>query len=247
MRQAPAGAQAALRAIRLLKVFSPERSEMALKEICEILELKRTTTHRLLAALESEAMIERDPLSGRYRLGAGVMALGVQAFRSSDLRESLRPVIEELARETGETATLEILVDRQTMILDEAPGSHLVSASGHIGTRWPLHATATGKIMLAFASEPGLLIPEPLEQCADATITDPHRLLEELEKIRQQGYAITVDELDRDFSAVAAPVRGPFGAVDGVVSVGGPSSRLTPARLAELGPHVRARAAARLV
>ena len=92
--------------------------------------------------------------------------------------------------------------------------------------------------------------PRPLaalEQCADATITDPHRLLEELEKIRQQGYAITVDELDGDFSAVAAPVRGPFGAVDGVVSVGGPSSRLTPARLAELGPHIRARAAARLV
>ncbi len=244
MRQAPPGTQAALRAIRLLKVFSPERPQMALKEICETLGLKRTTTHRLLAALESETLIERDPLSGRYRLGAGVMALGAQAFRSSDMRESLRPVIEELARETGETATLEILVDRQTMILDEAPGSHMVSASGHIGTRWPLHATATGKIMLAFASDPGSLIQEPLEQCSEVTITDLHRLLKDLEKIRQQGYAMTVDELDRDFSAVAAPVRGPFGAVDAVVSVGGPSTRLTPARLAELGPHIRARAAA---
>lgn len=217
---------------------------MVLKEICETLGLKRTTTHRLLAALESETLIERDPLTGRYRLGAGVMALGAQAFRSSDMRESLRPVIEELARETGETATLEILVDRQTMILDEATGSHLVSASGHIGTRWPLHATATGKIILAYAADPELLLQEPLEQCAEATVTDPDRLKQDLEKIRRQGYATTVDELDRDFSAVAAPIRAPLGGVAAVLGVGGPSTRLTPARLTELGPRIRERAAA---
>ncbi len=217
---------------------------MALMEICDELNLKRTTTHRLLAALESESLIERDPVSGRYRLGAGVMALGAQAFRSSDMRESLRSVLEYLAGKTGETATLEILIDRQAMILDEVSGSHLVSATGHIGTRWPLHATATGKVILAFAADPDVLLDTPLKSFAENTITDPAVLRKQLEEVRESGFAVTADELDADFSAVAAPVRGPLGHVDAVLGVGGPSTRLTPQKLNELGPALKTAAAA---
>ena len=104
----PQGAQAALRAIRLLKLFTNERPEMSLAEISRASGLNKTTTHRLLRALQSEALIDRNPATSAYSLGAGLMALGVQALASSDLRRRVRPVLRALARETGETATLEV-------------------------------------------------------------------------------------------------------------------------------------------
>ncbi|HEX9852654.1 MAG TPA: helix-turn-helix domain-containing protein, partial [Woeseiaceae bacterium] len=81
----PQGAQAALRAVRLLKRFSIERPEMSLAELSKASGLNKTTTHRLLRALQSEALIDRNPATGAYCLGAGLMALGVQALASSDL------------------------------------------------------------------------------------------------------------------------------------------------------------------
>ena len=146
----PQGAQAALRAIRLLKLFSNERPDMSLAELSRASGLNKTTTHRLLRALQSEALIDRNPATSTYSLGAGLMALGVQALASSDLRRRVRPVLRSLARETGETATLEVPVEDSMLILDEVAGRHVLGSAGNIGTRWPLHATSTGKVWLAF-------------------------------------------------------------------------------------------------
>ena len=146
----PQGAQAALRAIRLLKLFTIERSEMSLAEISCAAELNKTTAHRLLRALQSEGLIERNPANSSYSLGAGLMALGVQALASSDLRRRVRPMLRTLARETGETATLEVPVENSMLILDEVAGNHVVGSAGNVGTRWPIHATSTGKVWLAF-------------------------------------------------------------------------------------------------
>jgi DNA-binding IclR family transcriptional regulator len=146
----PQGAQAALRAVRLLKRFTIERPEMSLAELSKASGLNKTTTHRLLRALQSEALIDRNPATGAYCLGAGLMALGVQALASSDLRRRVRPVLRALARDTGETATLEVPVEDSMLILDEVAGRHVIGAAGNIGTRWPMHATSTGKAYMAF-------------------------------------------------------------------------------------------------
>jgi len=102
----PQGAQAALRAVRLLKLFTIERHEMSLAELSRLSGLNKTTTHRLLRALQSEGLIDRNAVSAAYSLGAGLMALGVQALASSDLRRRVRPLLKSLANDTGETATL---------------------------------------------------------------------------------------------------------------------------------------------
>ena len=115
----PQGAQAALRAVRLLKLFSNERPEMSLAELSRASGLNKTTTHRLLRALQSESLVDRNPATSAYSLGPGLMALGVQALASSDLRRRVRPVLRSLARETGETATLEIPFEESMLILDE--------------------------------------------------------------------------------------------------------------------------------
>jgi len=241
----PQGAQAALRAVRLLKLFTNERSEMSLAEISRASGLNKTTTHRLLRALQSESLIDRNPATSAYSLGAGLMALGVQALASSDLRRRVRPVLRTLARETGETATLEVPFEDNMLILDEVAGSHVIGSAGNIGTRWPIHATSTGKAWLAF-DEAGIeRLGEQLKPVTGSTLTDRDALQTQLAEIRRRGYAVTVDEVEEGYTAVATIIRGVLGDVQGALSIGGPTQRLTAVRRAELGTAL-CRAAQRL-
>jgi DNA-binding IclR family transcriptional regulator len=241
----PQGAQAALRAVRLLKLFTNERPEMSLAELSRASGLNKTTTHRLLRALQSESLIDRTPATSAYSLGAGLMALGVQALASSDLRRRVRPVLRTLARDTGETATLEVPFEDSMLILDEVAGSHVLGSAGNIGTRWPIHATSTGKAWLAF-DEAGIeRLDEQFKPLTASTLTARDDLSRQLGEIRRRGYAITVDEVEEGFSAVATIIRGVLGDVQGALSIGGPTQRLTAARRAELGVAL-CRAAQRL-
>lgn len=241
----PQGAQAALRAVRLLKLFTNERPEMSLAELSRASGLNKTTTHRLLRALQSESLIDRNPATSAYSLGAGLMALGVQALASSDLRRRVRPVLRTLARDTGETATLEVPFEDSMLILDEVAGSHVLGSAGNIGTRWPIHATSTGKAWLAF-DETGIdRLAETLAPMTASTITNKADLQPQLAEIRRRGYAVTVDEIEEGFTAVATIIRGVLGDVLGALSIGGPTQRLTAARRAELGVSL-CRAAQRL-
>jgi len=241
----PQGAQAALRAIRLLKLFTSERPEMSLVEISRASGLNKTTTHRLLRALQSESLIDRNPATTAYSLGAGLMALGVQALASSDLRRRVRPVLRLLARETGETATLEVPFEDSMLILDEVAGTHVVGSAGNIGTRWPIHATSTGKAWLAFDESGQERLMDVLKPLTGSTLTDLAMLQLQLVEIRRRGYAVTIDEVEDGFTAVATIIRGVLGDVQGALSVGGPTQRLNAARRAELGVKL-CRAAQRL-
>lgn len=233
--QPPQGAQAALRAVRLLKMFTSERPEMSLAEISRASGLNKTTTHRLLRALHSESLIDRNPVTSTYSLGAGLMALGVQALASSDLRRRVRPVLRTLARETGETATLEVPFEDSMLILDEVAGNYVLGSAGNIGTRWPIHATSTGKAWLAF-DETGIdRLTGRLKPLTTSTLTNRDALQPQLADIRQRGYAVTVNELEDGYTAVATIIRGALGDVQGALSVGGPTQRMPASRRAELG------------
>jgi DNA-binding IclR family transcriptional regulator len=242
MRKAPQGTQAVIRAIRLLKAFSADRPEPNLQELAAALHLTRTTAHRLLAALESEDLVTRQGDQGTYRLGPAAMALGMQALTGSDLRARVRPFLDALAAETGETATLEVLAGGQMLILDEVAGGRLSSPSGHVGTRWPLHATATGKLLLALVPETRQHLRLPLERYTAATITDLAALERELERAQRLGYATAAEELEEGFSAVAASIRNALGRVDAVISLGGATPRLSGKRLAAMGAMLKAAA-----
>ena len=234
-RAPPQGAQAALRAIRLLKQFTAEKPELQLAEICASAELNKTTTHRLLQALLSEELLERNPANGAYRLGRGMMALGVQALSNNDLRLRARPYLKRLADETGETATLEVPVDDTMLILDEISGKHFVGASGNVGTRWPIHATSTGKAFIAFEQNGADRLAANLASFTPNTITRFDKLERQLGEIRNRGFAETVDELEDGFTGVAAVVRGGMGEVLGALSICGPSHRMSEGRRAQLG------------
>lgn len=163
------------------------------------------------------------------------MALGAQALASSDLRRRVRPLRKALARESGETATLEVHVENSMMVLDEVAGSHVVAATGSIGTRWPLHATSTGKAWLAFEAGGLERIGEHFCALATETLTTRDALRPQLQVIRKRGYAETVDELEDGFAGVSTVIRGLLGEVPGSISINGPTQRLNATRRAEYG------------
>jgi DNA-binding IclR family transcriptional regulator len=231
------GTQTVVRAVALLKTFSAERPEWGLTELAHELSLNKTTTYRLLTALESEGMVSRAARGDAYRLGPAAMALAGQALRGSDLREAARPALETLAQATQETVTLEVVADGKMLILDEVMGSFVLGNLQSLGTRWPMYATSTGKAILAHlpAAERASLIPARLARLTPKTVTRLSDLRRELTQARKRGYALAVEELETGFVAVGAPVRNFAGSVVGAISIGGPSVRLTADRLAGLG------------
>ncbi len=238
------GTQAVRRALALLKAFAEAEPELGLSHLAKKAGLNRTTAYRLLTALESEGFVVRHGEGDGYRLGPMAIVLGKWALRANDLRSVSRDELAALARQTRETATLEVLRGQQILILDEALGTHLVGATPSVDTLWPVHATSTGKAILAHlpAAERRTALSLPLERFTEQTITSPEMLEEELARIRAQGYATAFEELEQGYAAVSAPIFDMDDRVVAAISVGGPSVRLAPARLRELAPLVQAAA-----
>ena len=222
MIESPRGAQSAIRAIRLLKLFTAEQPNLRLADLCRRSGLNKTTTHRLLQALVSES-------------GPALMALGMQAASSEGLRARVRPLLKSLAAETGETATLEIVVEDTMLILDEISGGHRIAAGGNVGSRWAMHATSTGKAILAFSQNGMARLGERLTPLTARTITTHEALEDQLGEIRRRGFAESVDELEDGFTGVGTVIRGSSGEIQAAMSICGPTQRMTEGRRASLG------------
>lgn len=238
------GAQAVTRALLLLDALGGPREEWALGDLVDELGIRKTTAFRLLGALEGTGFVVRDADRQTYRLGPALIRLGARARRSVGLHDAAHPVLRALAAETGESATLEVLVDEETLILDEVQGGHIVGSTPEVGTRWPAHATSTGKVLLAAREEddredPARAVRGRLVRMAPSTITSWARLAHELEEVRRRGYAVGMEEIETGFVAIAAPVRNDEGRVVAAISVGGPKGRLHGARIAQVAALVR--------
>jgi DNA-binding IclR family transcriptional regulator len=249
-RRAYPGTQAVLRAVRLLKALGAAPTPPTLAQLVRTVGLNKTTAYRLLTALEAEGLVERGTSDG-YRLGPELVALGSRALGARDLREAARGELIALAKQTRETAHLEVRVGAETLILDEVMGSHRVGTTPSLGTRWPAHATSTGKVLLAALSDEGLdaLLKWPLQALTPRTITDRRALRRELQRVRDRGYATGIEELEPGFMAVAVPVLARDGQVVAAVGIGGPRLRLDPERLAAIAktlPQHAARISERL-
>ena len=239
------GTQTVRRAVALLKAFSDEKPEWGLTDLARAVGLNKTTTYRLLMALENEGMVTRSSHGEAYRLGPAAITLGGRALRANSLRTAAHAELVALAQSTQETATLEVLADGQVLVLDEAFGSHVLGNTQSLGTRWPIHATSTGKVLLAHLPEAQreAVLTAGLPAYTPHTRIVPGALRQELDRVRAQGYAAAMEELEAGFVAVGAPVRNFTRAGVAAISVGGPSLRLTAERLPGLAAEVMAAAA----
>ena len=238
------GTQAVLRALSLLKAFTDERPEWNLADLARTVGLNKTTTYRLLTALESEGLLARGPERDAYRLGPEMIVLGGRAMRSNTLLSAGRPELELLAKQTRETVTIEVLADGQVLTLDEIPGNYLVGSTPEVGSAWPAHATSTGKLLLAYLppAELKAFLETPLPQLTPYTVTAVETLRRELAQIREQEFAVGNQELEIGFASIAVPIRNYEGQTVAALSVGGPSARLSGTKIEEIAPLVKAAA-----
>ncbi|WP_420630559.1 IclR family transcriptional regulator [Candidatus Leptofilum sp.] len=236
------GTQSVLRAMSLLKAFDDERREWGLADLASEVGLNKTTTFRLLTALESEGMVARRPFTESYILGPEIVVLGGRALRANDLRTLVKPELEQMAELSGETATLEITSgEDHVLIIDEVIGNHLVGSSQSLGTRWPMVATSTGIAMLAHLPEEFVeaVLAKPLVAMTPKTVTDTAILRQELTKTRQRGYSYLQEWLEEGLIVVGAPLFNHDSQVVAAISLGGPAIRFPAEREPEMGQLVK--------
>ena len=197
-------------------------------EVARELHVHRSTALRLLGTLERHGLVERDAHTARYSLGRRLPQLASVVTGEFDLRYVARPVCERLATAAGETATLDVLVGDVIVPIEQATSSTSVVSVNWLGGRYPVHCTASGKAIVAFASDAlrERLLALPLDRVTPHTITDREKLAAQLEEIRRLGIARTHEELEVGLDAIAAPVFGAAGDVVAALDVSGPSHRV---------------------
>jgi len=241
----PGGSQSVDRAIDALEHLA-RRPDDRVGAVAQALGVHKSTASRLLAALQARDLVEPGSERGRYRLGPGVLRLAAGVGNGLDLTRQGAAVCDALAAELGETVNLAIRQDDVVVNVHQSEGGGAVSVDSWVGRPTPLHATSSGKVLLAHApAELQQRVLAHLTRCTEATVTDPAVLAEQLAQARRRGYATTAGELEAGLNAVAAPVRRADGTVVAALSVSAAAFRLPEADLAEAGRSVVA--AARVV
>lgn len=226
------GAQAIERASALLIHVIETATPPTLSQLSAAHELPKSTTSRLLGALERQGLICRDR-AGTYLPGNVLTRFARSRNHELDLSTRMRPVLQKLAEKSGETTNLAVAGNGFVEMIDQVDGRYLLGATNWIGVSVPYHCSALGKVLLAYGA---VKIPAgKLEKRAPRSITTHTRLLAELESVRRQGFATIKDELEEGLVAVAAPVRESDGSVVGAISISGPTPRLTEKQLTQLG------------
>lgn len=203
-----------------------EGGELGTSEVARRTRLTPSTASRQLGTLVASGLVEHVPATGRYRLGLRIVRLANALLARLDVRTVARQHLEELARQTGETATLSVPGEVDAITVDFVAGAHSVQHVTQLGRPSVAHASSAGKAMLAFTGRP---IPAGrLEAFTPRTITDRVVLAAELERIREQGYAVAIEERELGLAAIAAPVWRAPGVVEAIVALQGPTSRFGP-------------------
>jgi IclR family transcriptional regulator, acetate operon repressor len=233
------GTQAIDRAAELLVRVVESGRPIAVGELATHTGLPKSTTSRLVGALERRGLVQRS--AGRGALSPGPVLL---RFAHRDGGQSLvelaAPVLERLAAETRETINIAVPGPLGAEHLDQRDSEHFVGVTNWVGRRVPHHVAANGKVFMAFDAA---TLPQELERFTPRTITGRAALATELEGVRARGYATAVDELELGLAAMAAPVRADGGAVVAALSISGPTSRLTSKRIERLAPVLLEQAA----
>jgi IclR family acetate operon transcriptional repressor len=212
------------RALAVLGALGNGSPELGTNEIARRTGINASTVSRLLATLVGAGLVEWVEESGRYRLGVRLVQLGNAVLARLDLREVARLHLEALVIETGETATLSVPGEPDAVTVDFVQSVSSVQSVARVGRPSVAHATAAGKVLLAFG-EVGLPAG-PLEAFTARTITDPAVLAAAVERVRERGWAKAVREREDDLSAIAAPVFGSRAELAAILGLQGPASRL---------------------
>jgi IclR family transcriptional regulator, acetate operon repressor len=217
------GTQSLDRAAELLSLVVRAEESITYTSIVDQTGLARSTASRLLQSLERNGLLERDD-DGAFRGGALFAHYARRFDRSEFLVATAQPTLDHVADVTGETVNLAVARGDTVVQVAQVDSTYLLGAMNWVGIDVPPHTSSLGKVMHAFGA-----LPPPkgeLVRVTPATITDPEEYAEELERVRNVGFAITRGELEPGLDGVAAPVHGEDGRVVAALGVSGPAFRL---------------------
>jgi IclR family transcriptional regulator, acetate operon repressor len=219
-----AGSQAVDRAAALLVSVVESPEPRSFTSLVDELGLARSTTSRLLQALERNKLVQRDR-SGGFRAGSVFATFAVRHDRLADLAELARPSLERLGKLCGETINLAVPNGEDIVQVFQVDGRHVLGAMNWLDVDVPAHCSAVGKLFYAYGAIP--LPTGELPRRTPSTLTTPSALAADLASVRELGWASAYEELEPGLVAVAAPVHDPQGVVVAGISISGPVLRIT--------------------
>ena len=223
----------------LVRVLESEQP-VALSDLASASGIPKSTASRLVSALERRGLVEQDGERGRLRPGPAILRVAERSMLERSVVELARTSLDSLAALSGETVNLAVPARDGVEHVAQVDSRHFLGAGQWLGQSVEYHCTAVGKVFMAFGR--ATMPARPLAALTPDTITDPARLRAELDVVRAEQFAAAVNELELGLAAIAAPVRGAAGEVIAALSISGPTTRMTPARIAELKPILIAEA-----
>lgn len=230
------GVQSVDRALQILEILA-RQGDAGVSEIAEEMGVHKSTVFRLMGSLVGRDIVRQNSERGKYQLGFGILRLASSVPGRLSLVHEARTVLENLAEKYKETVNLAVLRSNYAVNVDQAMGPSTLATYDWVGGLTPLHATSSGKVLLAALSvdERDQIFKETgLRPRTPRTVTDRRVLENQLVDVSHNGYAIVHDELEIGLTAVAAPIYNHTGAVIGAVSISGPAFRFKPEDDSEL-------------
>ncbi|MBV7507792.1 IclR family transcriptional regulator [Bacillus sp. sid0103] len=226
--------QSVERALKILDLFDEHKSELKITEISEKMGLHKSTVHSLLKTLQEYSYIDQNPEDGKYRLGLKLAERGNLVISNMDIRKTAKKYLLDLSAKTGQTVHLGILDGQEGVYIDKVEGEQSIIRYSRIGRRLPLHSTAIGKVLIAYQppNEMELLLKNYNYQYQTAnTIVNEAVFRKEIEKVKQQGYAVDEQENEQGVRCAAVPIFNGKGQVLAAISISTLISRVSDPEL----------------
>jgi len=225
--------QSVSHALDVLEEFHGDVDELGVTELSKKLKLHKNNVFRILATLQSRNYIEQNKANENYRLGIRCLELGQTFIHQRGMLKQANPVLQELAEKTGETSYVSIMRGNEVVYLDSVEPETTVRVVSRLGLHMPTHATAAGKVLVAFESEEDLRkrFSGELKSYTKNTFRTVEELFRDLEAVRERGYATDLEEFEEGLRCVASPIRDYTRKVIGALSVSGPAHRLSDEKI----------------
>jgi len=203
--------------------------------------MPKSTVHRLLATLENKRFIKRDETTGLYHLGLRFIEMATLVLQDLDFERWAQPYLQRLCAECGETVDLAVLDGEQVVYLQVVESPQRVKIAAAVGQRLPAFCTASGKAFMAYLPDEQVnqILSAGLTRYTDHTRVSLEELRNDLQLTRQRGFAISVQEYEKDINAVAAPILSDDGYPLMVIAIVGPSFRMPRERMMALGQCIQ--------
>lgn len=223
------------KAIRLLDYFNPAHPERGISELAELSGMLKSSVYNIMSTYEACGVVGKDPKTSQYRLGLKILELSNVLSQDDVFWEIIRPYMEELTEQTGETVFLATPYGNNIIYREAAFPNHSISVRAIKGVVAPMYCTSLGKAILSCMDSRQMeqVVAEGMEPFTPNTITDPEKFRAEIEKIRGQGYSIDNMEHEYGIKCVGVPISNGNGQVIGAISLSGPSLRFSDEKIVE--------------